>query len=343
MSQTSFTAPAVDSKKIENVELIHPGQQVCTLYSMIDVGTQDTNFGPKRQVKLAFEFPQHMRVFYEGDDPKPAAVFVTETLSMGDKANLRKKWVQPMINRVFQDDDEAAAFDIGTLLGKHFVVTIVHSADGKWANIMSIQPLDERNMVMFGLQQPTINRINEISFFHLSQGFDSEAFGKLSNKMRNLLMTSPEGVEFKSKGGKFRDKIERQNNSSGSSSGSGNPKLQMIGDYTYDQLKQSDYSDQQMVDAGYAKWVQATPPPPPVQQTPPPPAGKKVLVFKDANAAPLADWIRDGWTEEDIVAGGHATWQTSGAPTPPPPVKKGPPAPPAQSANSPHDDDDVPF
>lgn len=311
-----FTAPVGDSKRIDNVELISSGMQLCTLYSLVDVGTQDAgNYGPKHRVRLAFEFPQHMRVFYEGDPPKPSAIFISETLSMGNGSNLREKWVEPMIGRKLTDD-QAKVFDISSLLGKHFVATIAHSPDGKWANIMAITALDANNCKLFGLTEPRVQQINPTIFYHLTQGFDTDAFANLPKKLRDIIIGSEEGRKHKASGGIFKEPADNGGYSPAPPSG-GSGLVWLSNQFTYEQLKNGGWSDDQMIAQGYAKRAEAVPPPTPVQSapTPPPPGGaptppaEKKLVFTDPNAQPLEVWLQSGWTVEKIVAEGHATFQ----------------------------------
>ncbi len=260
---TPFTASVGgDSKRIENVELIPIGKQLCTLVSLIDIGHQDSNFGIKPQVSMMFEFPEHKRVFYEGDPAKPSCVFVKETLSMASKSNLRKKFVQPMISRILTDE-EAGKFDLGSLLGKHYVATIAHSADGNWANIMAIEPLTAQTCLMFGLQEPVIERVNDLKFFHLSQGFESENFANLPTKVRETIKQSTEGKEHARKGGKFAEPVEGQN--------SGGPRFELLDtSYTLDQWKASGWNEASLVNAGKGRFIDSTPPPAPQTSAPAP-------------------------------------------------------------------------
>ena len=336
MNNINFTAPTGDTKRIENVELIPTGMQICTLYSMIDFGHQETNFGLKPQIKLAFEFPDHMRIFYEGNEAKPASVFEKEMLSMNAKSNLRKKFIQPMINRIMTDD-EAAVYNISQLLGKHYVATISHSPDGKWANIQSICPLDEKNMLMFGLTSPNIPIINKLQFFHLSQGFHSAEFGFLPRKIREGLMTSSEGQKHKLSGGTFAEPPKTDNSSSNAMAGAPpqgsavpNGLIMIDQAVTYDAYIKAGWNDQQLIDHGKAKrnapvetpTVVSGPPAgaPPVSAPPvaaPPvqapiaeaPEPEKKLVFVDPNAAPLEQWIAGGWNIEKIISEKHASFQ----------------------------------
>jgi len=317
-----FTAPmGGDSKRIENVELIPTGFQLCTLYGLTDIGTQDGgNYGPRHKVNLCFEFPLHMRVFYEGDDPKPAAVFVFETLSMHPDSNLRKKFIEPMNGGSKFSDKEAEEFDISALLGKHFIATIAHSPDGKWANIQSITPLTQQNKGLFQLADTVVAQINPSHFFHLDDGFDSPNFASLPKFLRETLMSSEEGRAFKAAGGTFAEAI---NDYASGTATVGAKKLEMVDlSVTEKAYYDAGWTAEQLVSSGKAKWVTPTPPPvpvttaaappPPVVAPPPavapPPVAEKKLVMKDPTHI-LADWIAQGWTEETLIANGYATFQ----------------------------------
>lgn len=270
---TPFTAPVSgDSKKLENVPLIEVGMQLCILYGICDIGTQDSkNFGPKHKVTLAFEFPQQKRVFYEGDGEKSSVIFNDETLSMAQKANLRKNYVQPMTGKTLTDE-QAAQFDISSLLGGYYIATITHSADGKYANISSITKCDERSLGMFGIsafsQAP---QSNDTFFFHLSQGFQSDNFKNLPKFLREKLKSSEEGRQHAAQGGTFAEPEPNQNNGGQGQAPAKRLVMNPSSQYTYEQLKGWGWNDDQIVQEGYASWQQPTPPPQP--QTPPPAPG----------------------------------------------------------------------
>lgn len=320
---SNFTAPVGGESKRLETDLIPTGFQLCTFYSLVDIGTQDGGlYGPKRQVRLAFEFPQHMRVFWEGDDPKPACIFSKETMSMNKDSNLRKKFVQSMHGRVLTDA-EAEVFDISSLLGKHYVANISQSPDGKWANIESISKLDEKNMLMFGLTSPSIAQINPTSFFHLNDGFESENFAALTNTLRENIINSEEGKKHKLSGGKFAE--SKSNNSTSRSAAApppgasnSNGLIMIDKSATYEDFIKVGWTDELLIQEGKARKNEAVAPPtmappmappiaPPVAA--PPVAPVKKLVFTDPNAQPIEEWLKNGWTEEMIISQGHASFQ----------------------------------
>lgn len=335
---TGFTAPVGESKRIDDVELIPQGFQLCTMVSLIDVGHQETKFGVRRMCKMMFEFPQHLRVFWEGDPPRPSCIIISETLSLGQGSNLRDKWIPQMFGRKISDD-EAKTFDISQFLGKHFVATIAHSGDGKYANITAITPLTMQNCGMFQLTSPHTEQITDTTFFHMSQGFDSENFASLSKGFRKMVIESTEGQAHANAGGTFREALNQ-----GPSNTTSQGKIVWLEQgTTYEQYKQAGWTDDQLVQNGKMRIEQPVAPPPvtnvappptanvvappptvaqppqanTVTSPPPPPAGavatpvppkKQVLVFKDPTHT-LEAFKAQGWTEEEIVAEGYATFQ----------------------------------
>lgn len=322
MSGLRASSKGGTNQRIENVELIPTSFQLCTLYGIIQLGTQPSDkYGPADKVRFAFEFQEHYRVFFEGGDPQPASIFVTETLSMHEKANLRKKYVQPMSGRTMTDD-EADEFDISSLLGKSFVANISHSPDGKWANIESITPLTEQNKKLF---QSEPCQVNKTQFFTLEQGFDSENFATLSNSVREKIMNSLEGKEHALAGGTFADKIKNENSTSTSSpqgppsnNASSSNLIMLDTEYTYEQMIAAGWTDEMLISNGKAKLNEPTPPPtpvtsaptPPTPPTPPsvtaPPTAPHVPVLVMTNPDDNAEeWIAAGWTQEQIIEAGH--------------------------------------
>jgi hypothetical protein len=316
---SGFTAPiGGDSKRVDNVALIPAGFALCTFYGICDIGTvEGGNYGPRHKVNLAFEFPKEMRLFYEGDDPKPSCIFAFETLSMHSDSNLRKRFIEPMNGGRKFTDQEAVAFDLSSLLGKHYIATIAHSPDGKWANIQSLVPLNEQNKDMFGLPTSNIPQINKTYYFNLDQGFTSENFATLPKFLREKLMGSEEGKAYKLSGGVFAEPIDNNSNSVVT------PKLRMIDTtVSYEDYIAGGWTDEQLIAHGKAEKVAPVTPPAPITNVaPPPPVANTVapppvavsplppvLTMKDPSHN-LAEWLAQGWTEETLVANGHAVFQ----------------------------------
>jgi hypothetical protein len=97
------------------------------------MGMQETSYGLKHQVHLAFEIDEKM------EDGRPFLLMQNYTLSLNEKARLRLD-LQAWRGRAFSAE-ELKGFDLKTILGKPLQVSVVHSADGQYANIGSMMPL----------------------------------------------------------------------------------------------------------------------------------------------------------------------------------------------------------
>lgn len=161
-------------------ELAPEGTQVGRCYQIIDLGTHiDKKFGkPKHQVRLGFELPLQLM-----KDGKPFMVSKMYTLSHGDKSNLRadlESWYGKKFNTAALD--EAGGFDLEKVMSRTCLLTIVHSEDGKYANIKTISPLLE------GLECPP--QVNPSFIFTLEE--PDKGFAQLSDGMRKFILDCEE-------------------------------------------------------------------------------------------------------------------------------------------------------
>lgn len=125
---------------------------VCNLVA--DLGLQPGSAAypaPKQKIYVRFEVPAE-RVEYEKDGKKidgPVVVGSFFTASMHEKATLRAR-LEGWRGRKFTDD-EAANFDVSTILGKPCMLTVIENVVGDkvYTNIASISPLPK------GVSAPT--------------------------------------------------------------------------------------------------------------------------------------------------------------------------------------------
>lgn len=117
---------------------------VCNLVA--DVGLQPGSQqypAPKRKIYVRFEIPAE-RVEYEKDGKQvegPLTIGSFYTASMNEKATLRKH-LEGWRGKAFTDD-EAAAFDVSSLLGKACMLSVIESDSGgkTYSNISGIGKL----------------------------------------------------------------------------------------------------------------------------------------------------------------------------------------------------------
>ena len=142
------------SAKARNTFTVPSGTHVGRCYQIVDVGTQHTTFNGKprlaHKVRVSFELPV-LRVKYEDGSDKPAAVHVTYTLSLSEKANLRKH-LESWRGRAFTAE-ELSAFNIGKVLGAPALVSVTHTprkeGTGVYVNIAGL------SKVITGMAVPT--------------------------------------------------------------------------------------------------------------------------------------------------------------------------------------------
>lgn len=117
---------------------------VCNM--VVDIGLQPGSTlhpEPKRQVVIRWEIPGE-RVEYEKDGQKiegPLTISRTVTASMNEKATLRQI-LENWRGRKFTND-EAAKFDVSSILGKPCLLSISETTKGDktYSNVASVSPL----------------------------------------------------------------------------------------------------------------------------------------------------------------------------------------------------------
>ena len=120
------------------------GTHIGRCVQIIDLGTQKTNFQGRekraRKVRIAWELPEELATFNADKGEEPFVVGKEYTLSLGDKATLRKD-LEAWRGRAFTNE-ELEGFDLAKLLGVPCLLTIVHevakSSGNNYAKIVSV-------------------------------------------------------------------------------------------------------------------------------------------------------------------------------------------------------------
>lgn len=124
-------------------ELAPAGVLVGRCFRVIDCGTQvDRTFGKRKRMGWIFwELPTTQREARAGE-AEPFFVGKRYNLSHNEKAILRID-LQSWFGRRFDDAqlDAAGGFDLEKLIGRPALLNIVHSEDGRYANIMGVMPI----------------------------------------------------------------------------------------------------------------------------------------------------------------------------------------------------------
>lgn len=131
-------------------KLVPAGTHLARCYQFIHIGNVPNTFpGIKpgtmtNKIRLSWELPEELTTFKEGEEPKPFVISQDYTLSMNEKANLRKM-IQSWLGKSFTDE-EAVNFDTELLVGMDCLLTINHVTKGEktFANIQNITKLPSK-------------------------------------------------------------------------------------------------------------------------------------------------------------------------------------------------------
>lgn len=168
-------------------ELAPEGMHVARCYRIIDCGTvMDRKFGkPKRLGWIFWELPATNRnAGKTGDLVGPFTVGKRYTLSHNEKAILRLD-LESWYGRRFDTRvlDERGGIAIEKLVGRAALLNIVHSEDGQYANVVSVNPLPD------GMQCPPA--VNPPFIFGFDP-YEPGVFAKLSDRMQEFIKGSAE-------------------------------------------------------------------------------------------------------------------------------------------------------
>lgn len=162
------------------------GMHVARCFRIIDCGTHlDEKWKKSKRIGwLFFELPLALMEPDEKGNQRPFVIGKRYTLSHNEKAILRldlENWYGKQFNT--PELDNAGGFDLEKLIGRPAMVNVVHSEDGKYANIKSINPLPK------GMECPA--QINQSFTFSIDE-VNTPKFEQLSEKMREFIKTAQE-------------------------------------------------------------------------------------------------------------------------------------------------------
>lgn len=171
-------------------ELIPSGNYVARCYSMIEIGTVKESFqGDEKtlhKVRIGWELPTELKVFNEEKGEQPCVISKEYTLSMNEKATLRKM-LASWRGKDFTEA-EAKSFDITKLLGVACMLNIIEKPGTKdpsvvYNEIASVSPMIK------GMQCPAqVNPTFVISY----DNFDFEKYESLPDFIKDKMKTSEE-------------------------------------------------------------------------------------------------------------------------------------------------------
>jgi len=176
-------------------ELVPAGNYVARCYSMIHIGTVKENIKGEDKwidkIKITWELPTELRVFKEENGEQPMVISQDFTLSMNEKANLRK-FLESWRGKGFTED-QAKSFDVTKLLGIPCMLNIIHKASkagNDYAMISSVGALPK------GAECP--KQINATFEFNFEDNFDEKALESFPDFIKDKIKGSVEYMKLKS-------------------------------------------------------------------------------------------------------------------------------------------------
>lgn len=180
-------------------EIIPAGNYVARCYSMIHIGKVEEEYvGEKKEMnkaRITWELPTELRVFKEENGEQPMVISKEYTLSLADKANLRRD-LESWRGRGFTED-EAKNFDITRLIGVACMINIIHKPSKSGAIypvISTISPLPK------GLSCPA--QINDSFIFDYEENYSDDKIASFPDFIKDKVKSS---VEYRKRNGTYVD------------------------------------------------------------------------------------------------------------------------------------------
>ncbi len=176
-------------------ELIPSGNYIARCYQMIEIGTVVETYQGEtktlKKVRIGWELPLETRVFNEEKGPQPMVISQEYTLSMNEKANLRKmlaSW-----RGLDFTEDEAKSFDITKLLGKPCMLNIIHKP-GATDKTKIYQSISSVSAMPKGMTAPDQINPNLLLSY---DNFDESVFDKMPDFIKQKMQGSIEYMALK--------------------------------------------------------------------------------------------------------------------------------------------------
>lgn len=137
--------------------LVSQGTHIAICNMVVDIGIQQTGFGPKHKVYLRWELPNERT-----EDDKPMVIGQFYTVSLSVKSNLRgdlESWRGKQFTK-----EELEGFDLKKVLGAPCQITVLHNRVDKktYANVTAVvsfpkgmpRPTPENDLIAYDNDDP---------------------------------------------------------------------------------------------------------------------------------------------------------------------------------------------
>lgn len=181
---------------------IPAGNYVARCYQMLHIGTVKESFQGEEKmlnkIRIGWELPNELRVFKEEKGEQPCVISKEFTLSLNEKANLRKL-LASWRGKDFTEE-EAKCFDVTKLLGATCMLNIIHKPKKSdpsvvYEEIGSVSPMPK------GIKcPPQINKNMVLQYDDFDYGLYDSLPEFIKDKVKTSeeyrAMTNPEETSF---------------------------------------------------------------------------------------------------------------------------------------------------
>ena len=176
-------------------EVLQAGSYLARCYSIVDLWTQHNPLynTDSRKIRISWELPTELRTFTEEKGEQPLVLSKEFSLSLNEKANLRKFlawWRGKDLTK-----EESQSFDITKLLGEPCILSI-WLGENKEKEI-EYNTINSASPLMKGQECP--EQINESFELSLYDDFSWEKFDSLPEFIKEKISKSTEFVDLPSK------------------------------------------------------------------------------------------------------------------------------------------------
>lgn len=170
-------------------ELLPAGNYIARCYSMIHIGTVEEDIlGEKKllnKCRITWELPTEMRVFSEDKGEQPIVISKEYTLSMHEKATLRRD-LESWRGKSFTEE-QAKQFDITKLLGVPCMLNIIHKTTKQGSTFAVISNISS---VPKGFVCP--EQINPTFEWNFEDKYDEFALNSFPDFIKDKIKSSDE-------------------------------------------------------------------------------------------------------------------------------------------------------
>ncbi|MCX6098253.1 MAG: hypothetical protein NTZ77_07280 [Caldiserica bacterium] len=171
----------IAKNEVEEKDIISAGTHVARCCGIVDLGTQySEKFGRwANKIMFQFELPADLT-----DDGRPSVISKKYTLSLNDKASLRKD-LESWLGRPVTAREEHDRFALGSMLGAACLLSILHGENAEKAHAYVAGVMS----VPAGMVVP--DAVNPVILYDIDNGEDA-VYAKLPDWVKNLIQQSRE-------------------------------------------------------------------------------------------------------------------------------------------------------